>query len=138
MPFNGRAYTQKVVLRLRDGSLKKCRIFTNLSAAYQKIKVVTAEGEVEAVDRSDLKAVFFVKSFAGDSKHHGSKAFKSGSPKAGQAVSVRFADGEVICGRVLNLAEGRPGFFLFPADPEDNNERVYVVRAPDVLVEVDS
>jgi len=137
MPSDGHAFTRKVVLRLRDGSLKKCRIFSNLSAAYQKIKVLTADGEIETVDRSNLKAVFFVKSFAGDSKHHGSRAFNDGSPKAGQAVCVHFADGEVIRGRVLNLAEGRPGFFLFPADPKDNNERVFVIRAPDVSVEVE-
>lgn len=137
MPSNGPVFTRKVVLRLKDGSLKKCRIYSNLSAAYKTIKVLTSEGKVETVDRSNLKAVFFVKSFAGDSKHHGSRAFKNGSPKAGQAVSVHFADGEVIRGRVLNLAEGRPGFFLFPADPEDNNERVFVIRAPDMSVEVE-
>lgn len=137
MRSDGRAITRKVVLRLRDGSLKKCRIFSNLSAAYKKIKVLTADGEIETVERSNLKAVFFVRSFSGDSKHHGGRAFKAGSPKAGQAVSVHFGDGEVIRGRVINLAEGRPGFFLFPADPEDNNERVFVIRAPDVRVEVE-
>jgi len=138
MPSNNRTATRKVVLRLRDGSLRKCRIFSNFSAAYKKVKVLTADGEVEDVDRGALKAIFFVRSFAGNSKHHGSRSFKDGSPKAGRAVCVRFADGEVLRGRVLNMAEGRPGFFLFPADPDDNNERVFVVRAPDVTVEVET
>jgi hypothetical protein len=138
MPCSHPAFTRKAVLRMRDGSLKKCKIFSHLSAAYRKVKVLTPEGAVEDVDRNALKAVFFVKSFAGSSTHHGSKSFKQTSPKAGQAVTVRFADGETIKGRVLNLAEGRPGFFLYPADPEDNNDLVFVLRAPDVAVEVDA
>ena len=138
MPSNSRTFTRKVVLRLKDGSLKKCRIFSNFSAAYKKIKVLTAEGAVEDVERDALKAIFFVRSFAGNAKHHGIGAFKNGSPRAGQAVCVHFGDGEVLRGRVLNMAEGRPGFFVFPADPEDNNERVFVVRAPDVTVEMET
>jgi hypothetical protein len=32
-------------------------------------------------------------------------------------------------GTSLTYDATRPGFFLFPADPQSNNERVFVVRA---------
>lgn len=129
---------KKVVLRMRDGHLKKCSIYSNLAASYQTVKVLTTEGEVETVEISDLKAVFFVKDFAGNPGRHAQRVFRPGSPRAGTAVSVKFPDGEVIRGRVLNLAENKPGFFLYPADPEDNNELVFIVRAPDIRVEVEA
>lgn len=129
---------KKVVLRMRDGRLRKCSIYSNLAASFHSVKVLTTEGGVETVDVSDLKAVFFVKDFQGTPGRHAQRLFKEGSPMAGHVVSVRFPDGEVIRGRVLNLAEGKPGFFLYPADPDDNNERVFVVRAPDIRVEVEA
>ena len=128
---------KKVVLRMRDGGLRKCSIYSNLAASYQTVKVLTTEGQVETVDISDLKAVFFVRDFEGTPGRHAQRTFKKGSPMAGQVVSVRFPDGELIRGRVLNLAENKPGFFLYPADPEDNNEMVFVLRAPDIRVEVE-
>ncbi len=129
---------QKIVVRLKDGSLKKCSTFSHFSSAYTKLKVLTTEGGVETVDLKDVKAIFFVRDFAGDASYEPRREFQDGSPKAGQAVTVRFSDGEVIRGRVINLAERSAGFFLFPADPNENNQRVFVVRTPGVQVEVEA
>jgi hypothetical protein len=129
---------QKIVLRMKDGSMKKCSTHTHFSAAYRHIKVVTMKGEVETVALDDVKAIFFVKAFEGDPGYKAGREFTEDSPKAGQAVCVTFGDGEIIRGRVLNMAEERQGFFLFPADPRDNNEKVYVVRAPDARIEVET
>ena len=129
---------QKVVLRMKDGTMKKCTTYTHFSAAYRHIKVVTVTGEVETVDMADVKAIFFVKAFDGDPGYKADHDFTEGSPRAGKVVRVTFGDGETIRGRVLNMAEERRGFFLFPADPRDNNEKVYVVRAPDARIEVES
>jgi hypothetical protein len=128
---------QKIVLRMRDGRLKKCTTFSHFSAAFAKIKVLTIEGWVETVNLSDVKAIFFVREFEGNPAYKARKDFHEGSPKAGRAVTVRFADGEVMRGKVINLAEKSGGFFLFPADPNDNNLKVFVVRAQDTIVEVE-
>jgi hypothetical protein len=42
---------------------------------------------------------------------------------------VVFKDSEVILGTTQGYQPGRPGFFIFPADPRSNNERVYVVSS---------
>jgi hypothetical protein len=128
---------QKVILRLKDGTMVKCDTYSHFSAAYKNIKVVTAGGKVESVPLEDLKAIFFVRDYSGnpDYKAHGN--FVPGSPKAGQAIKVTFEDGEVLSGKVINLAEDRPGFFMFPADPKDNNERVFVVRSPGTQIQME-
>ena len=128
---------QKIVLRQKDGEMVRCSTYSHFSAAYKHIKVVTARGKVESVALDDLKAIFFVKDFTGNSDYRASVEFVSGSPRAGRAVTVTFEDGEVLRGKVLNLAENRPGFFGFPADPKDNNVKVFVVRSPGTLVELE-
>ncbi len=128
---------EKIVLRMKDGSMRKCSTYSHFSAAFTKMKVVTTEGKVESVDLSDLKAIFFVYEFEGNPGYKAGGDFEEASPKAGRIVRVCFQDGEVIRGRVLNLAEGRSGFFLYPADPLDNNRKVFVVRSPGTRVEVE-
>ena len=49
-----------------------------------------------------------------------------------QAVSktiVEFYDGEEIWGYSQGYQSESPGFFLFPADPQDNNQKIFVVRS---------
>lgn len=128
---------QKIILRQRDGQMVRCSTYSHFSAAFKQIKVVTAQGKVETVALEDVKAIFFVRDFAGDADYKASVEFVPGSPRAGRPVTVTFEDGEIIRGRVLNLAEDRPGFFVFPADPRDNNEKVFVVRSPGTLIEVE-
>jgi hypothetical protein len=128
---------QKIILRRKDGVLVRCSTYSHFSAAYRHIKVVTAEGKVESVPLGELKAIFFVKEFTGNPDYHPTPEFVAGSPRAGRPVQVTFDDGETLRGKVLNIAEDRPGFFLFPADPKDNNNKVFVVRSPGVQVDVE-
>jgi hypothetical protein len=128
---------EQMVLRMLDGSVKKCATFSRFSAAHAKVKVVTTEGSVESVDLDDVKAIFFVRDLMGDPSYTPKREFHEGSPLAGKAVTVRFPDGEMLRGRVINLAEKERGFFLFPADPLENNRKVFVVRRHDTLVEVE-
>ena len=46
---------------------------------------------------------------------------------AGSKVVVTFSDEERLVGSSLTYDAAREGFFIFPADPRSNNERVYVV-----------
>ena len=128
---------QKIVLRMRDDAMEKCSIYSHFSAAYCKLKVLDTEGKLKTVDLSDLKAIFFVREYEGSPGFHACQDFAEDSPKAGKAVKVTFSDGEVLRGRVLNMAEGSSGFFLFPPGPLDNNLKIFVVRGPGIKVEAE-
>jgi len=128
---------RKLILRRRDGSMVRCETFSHFSAAFRDIKIINTAGEVESVPLSELKAIFFVRDFAGNPNYQPHGDFVEESPKAGQAVRITFHDGEVLRGRVLNFSDAASGFFVFPADPLDNNEKVFVVRSPELTVEVE-
>lgn len=128
---------RKLILRKRDGSMVRCETFSHFSAAFRDIKVIDTTGAVSSVPLADLKAIFFVRDFEGNPHYKAHGEFVEESPKAGQVVKVTFHDGETLRGRVLNISESGSGFFVFPADPLDNNERVFVVRSPDIKVEVE-
>src|SRR5262245_6006018 len=83
-----------------------------------------------------LKAVFFVKSHAGNPKRQDLRGFIA-APAAtsqGKKLAVRFKDGELLCGYTLSHRPDRDGFFLFPADAQGNNERIYVLVAATVEI----
>lgn len=84
-------------------------------------------GEVREILLSGLKAVFFVKGFEGDAAYRErSDVERTG---LGKKIQVDFNDGEVLVGYSQGFTPNRPGFFVFPADPESNNDRVFVVTA---------
>ena len=72
-----------------------------------------------------------MKSLEGDSRRQDLRGFIA-APAAtshGKKLAVRFKDGELMCGYTLSHRPDRDGFFLFPADSEGNNIRVYVLVA---------
>ena len=72
-----------------------------------------------------LKAVFFVKDHTGDKDYNEKKAFEKLVP--GRKLQVTFRDGEVLVGSSTAYDAARPGFFMTPADPKSNNDRIFVV-----------
>ncbi len=78
-----------------------------------------------------IKALFFVKDFAGDGGRRDLRGFieAPGETAQGKKLAVRFADGELLCGYSLTYSPEREGFFMFPSDAGANNLRVYVVTA---------
>jgi hypothetical protein len=72
-----------------------------------------------------LKAVFFVKDHTGNKDYNERKAFDKLVP--GRKLQVTFRDGEVLVGSSTAYDAARPGFFMTPADPKSNNDRIYVV-----------
>jgi hypothetical protein len=127
----------KLILRLKDGSMLRCSSRIPFSAAFESVTVIDERGEVHKIPISEIKAIFFVKDFNGNPNYKAGKEFGEGSPKAGKTISVKFHDGETIKGKVINLAEGQNGFFLYPADPLDNNEKVFVVRSNAVEIKAE-
>ena len=72
-----------------------------------------------------LKALFFVKDFAGNPSHREKDRPMS---NAGRKVEVTFFDREVIRGTTLNYRPEGIGFFVTPADTSGNNQRVFVIN----------
>ncbi len=118
---------QKVVLRYTDGEMKKRRIMRHISLTENTFKAIASDGTIEEVAYDDLKAVFYVKNLEGREDYHDRKEFTSDSPKTGEKVEVKFEDGELLRGRVINYDEEKQGFFLNPADPDSNDEKIFVV-----------
>jgi len=86
---------------------------------------------VEEIPTADVKAVFYVNSFEGDSNHNHLN-FSSRAPIVhGIWVRLQFRDGEVMEGIVYNSIHYLvdPGFFLLPTDPDSNNKLVYVMKS---------
>lgn len=126
------AKVNKVVARFADGRVLKgttADFFPDKRVFHlTQTPVFREEGTLE-VRVSDLKALFFVKAYAGDSEYVERKAFDAEHPIIGRAVEVVFNDGEVLVGTTTSYQGGRPGFFLEPADSASNNERCFVVTA---------
>jgi hypothetical protein len=79
------------------------------------------------VSVKELKAVFFVKDFAGNAAYNEEKNFPEGQRPTGRKVEVTFSDGEVLVGFTLGYDPNRPGFFGAPSDAQSNNLRVFVI-----------
>jgi hypothetical protein len=88
-----------------------------------------AEGGIETVAVSDLKALFFVRDLAGDFLRDATNEFPEGKRPPGRRIRVVFADGEEIVGTTQGYDPARKGFFVVPADAAANNERIFVVAA---------
>jgi len=74
----------------------------------------------------DLKAVFFVKDFVGNSAYQ--EKSQADSHAHGRKIEVSFRDGEKILGKTEGYNPQKPGFFMFPEDPDSNNIRIFVVN----------
>jgi hypothetical protein len=122
----------KIIARYGNGQMKKgySQDFSANKPVFHLQKDLKGTfGDQEEISISELKAVFFVKSFRGNPDRKGRKRFRMGDKSSGRKVEVTFIDGEVMQGSVLGYNPHQAGFFLFPVDPESNNMRVFVVNA---------
>ncbi len=94
------------------------------------IELVNGNENIEIPCKS-LKALFFVRDFAGSPRRNNIPGFISGPGETahGKKITVRFKDGELLCGYTLTYSPEREGFFVFPSDAQSNNLRVYVLVA---------
>jgi hypothetical protein len=83
-------------------------------------------GDTKEVQVSQLKAVFFVKTYEGNKDSNSQNAERNG---LGHKIMVTFKDGEMILGYANSYSNAAIGFFVFPSDPDDNNDRIFVVNA---------
>jgi hypothetical protein len=113
----------EAVLRYRDGKTERVRI-DEADSSKESVRVSRESGESADVPLASLKAVFFP-----------AKSESHRYPEAGMAVSVEFADGEVIRGTAQYNPE-KKGFFLYPAD-RSKSDRIFVVNSAIFSIEVE-
>src|SRR5437879_2886158 len=102
----------KVVARFVDGRVIKGST-SDFVAAKNMFHVAVHDAPPGSkpvpVEFKDLKAVFFVKDFAGDPTYKDYQEFDSSRPIVGRKMKVIFKDGEVLVGTTQGYLPGRPG-----------------------------
>lgn len=80
---------------------------------------------------SQVKAIFFVKSFRGDPKRRPLRYYTNGPDPGKIWAEVRFKDREVVEGKIENTATHllSDGFLLHPSDAGGNNLLIYVNKS---------
>ena len=83
-----------------------------------------------AVKTAELKAVYFVRDLVGNRLRNKGRRFPvvDQGPTTGRRIAVLFEDGELLVGYAQTYSGEKEGFFVFPADAQGNNLRVYVQR----------
>jgi hypothetical protein len=119
----------KVVAHFASGRILKgfTNDFTPAKDVFHVLEHDQPGSRGTPVQREELKALFFVKDFAGDPTHVDLKTFDPTRPAIGRRVRVTFRDGEILVGTTQGYQPGRPGLFLEPADPASNTTRCFIV-----------
>jgi hypothetical protein len=92
--------------------------------------------EIKKIFINNLKAIFFVKDFSGNKDYEETQDFAD-RPSSAKKIRAIFIDGEIITGHTHALNLNQPGFFLVPADPQSNNERIFIIFSALSKLEVD-
>ncbi len=128
----------KVVLRFMNGKVIRGYL-KSINPGSETISVETKEGRKE-ISLSNLKAIYFVKTFKGDREYHEKKLYGLTKVK-GKRVLVKFKDGEFLTGflegpipweKGFFLTHPEPsqkGFFILPTDEGSNNIKIFVVNS---------
>ncbi len=122
----------KVVVRYLDGRVLKGNtsdFMPNKDSFHLTPVNGTTAAQVQKISVGECKAVFFVKDFAGKPEYQDKKEFQTDITAGGRKIKVVFKDQEILTGTTQGYQPGRPGFFLFPADPLSNIERCFVVSS---------
>ncbi|HAV43677.1 TPA: hypothetical protein DCX15_06690, partial [bacterium] len=124
----------KVVVKYLDGRIAKGDTldFAPIRNTFHLNVIETNEEGgnlgVREVDISHLKAVFFVKDFAGRPEYKERDEFLPGDEKRGKRITIEFRDGEKLRALTMTRADTtKGGFLVSPVDPESNNIRIFVV-----------
>jgi Family of unknown function (DUF6982) len=122
----------RIVVRFKNGKIIKGytqNFFPNKPAFHVSPGEGTGAQDTTEVRMEQLKAVFFVKDFAGDRSFKERKALRQGEKAQGRLMEVTCSDGEIIVGSTTGYDPKRPGFFLFPVDAAWNNVKAYIVSS---------
>ena len=121
---------QKIVVRYAEGQILKgySHDFSATRSHFSLWPSTTADANDRViVPLARLKAVFFVRDFAGNPGYV--ERNETDAVQHGRRIEVTLVDDEVITGRTLSYRPDGHGFFVVPADPKTNNIRVFVVSS---------
>ena len=124
---------EKLVAHLWDGEILK-GYSGDFRPGASQFHLMTPGRPVASSTRVDveaLKALFFVRTW-GRPPGRTVRRYRFGVggmiKEPGRRAVIRFHDGERVWGYVLDEALDDRGFFVIPADPEDNNLKLYINR----------
>jgi hypothetical protein len=118
LPFSTAPGPHRVIVHTLEGQVKR-GLLRQASLDGEQIELEIIAGQPpERLATQRLKAVFFLLA-------PGTKP----SAAQGQKLRVTFNDERQVAGFAPNYHPTDKGFFLFPADPRTNTERIYVYRA---------
>lgn len=116
---------QKVVAHFADGTILKGTTGNFLQKKPEFHLRLADSGEVVSVPLAELKGLFFVFTLDGDPENRArGDAERVG---LGRKIEVTFKDGEIMVGYTMAYVPGKPVFWITPADPNSNNDRVFVI-----------
>ena len=120
----------EVVAHYLDGRVVK-GVSHDIDPARPTCHIRTPDRQGIEVKLVDLKALFFVKSLAGDPTYTEGSTVEAGDQRARGAyrIEVQFADGERVVGMTVRYPPVRPFFYVVPADGRSNNLRILINRA---------
>ena len=120
----------KVAIRFKDGRVLKGTTQDFVPGKPFMHLHTPDSPEAVVIEIEELKAVFFVKDFTGNSEHSDHKNFPDQIPSSkGRKIVVVFKDDEVMTGYTFGYDPCRSGFFVVPSDEASNNDRAFVVRS---------
>ena len=119
----------KVVVRYKSGAVSKGTTsdFAPNRTSFTLLPAAPPGAEPLTVRIEDLKAVFFVHTFAGN-KDYREQKLRIPEAAIGRRYLLTFTDGETMRGTALGVNLSRYGFLLFPSDTGGNNKRIFVVH----------
>jgi hypothetical protein len=114
----------KVVVAYLDGRRSRGCVY-DFSPLKDTFRLVSESGSLQhksEVELKDLKAVFFVRDFRGNSKYKESKRFEEGKP--GRKIEVTVSDGEKVIGRTQAYNPKSKGFCVSSGCKEQQTSRI--------------
>jgi hypothetical protein len=120
---------QRVVAHFKDGRIIKGYTY-DFIPPLKNFTITSGERSDDSTEicTTELKALFFVKSFEGNKQYVAKNTFDDAYmlDRQGLKVRVTFSDGEVMRGTTPDPTRIFKGFFVIPVDPKGNNDKVYV------------
>ncbi len=116
----------KIVVRRIDKSLLKGRIY-DFCPDKPFCTMRLLNGDRIQLRLKDVKAIFIVKSYAGNKNYKYS--YKNVLLYGGLKIKIIFNDNEEMIGYMPFQIYSAKGFFVTPADFNGNNEKVFVNRS---------
>jgi hypothetical protein len=116
----------KIVIHFADGKIVKgttSDFFPNKDIFHM---CDLDNNKTHEINLHSLKAIFFVKSFEGDPLYQ--EKLNIERVGLGKRIRVRFKDDETLVGYTQGYSPDRVGFIFFPADPDSNNEKAFIIN----------